>query len=158
MPSKERQYYPIIIGEHGTGKTSLILLAMNDKQGHRGIIYVDSPTRDDKVPLTEKIREALDFDPDPKYIDPKLLGLTDILKVFARAATRYKREFKKIPVLIVDNANRLTTQELELMQDYAKHACDRRIATLVFVSSEGRVPGRMIGDSPLCIVLLIDVC
>ena len=68
------------------------------------------------------------------------------MDIFFRAADKYYDEHKEIPVLILDNANRLTTEELEQMQDYAKHASDMRLATFVFVSSEGRVPGRMIGD------------
>jgi len=70
------------------------------------------------------------------------------LKVFSHIAIKYKREYKRVPVLIIDNANRLAEKQqrlLDLIQDYAKRAADEGIATIVFVSSEGRVPRRMIG-------------
>jgi hypothetical protein len=55
-----------------------------------------------------------------------------------------------MPVLIIDNANRLVQKHqelLDLFQDYAKDAADKGIVTVVFVSSEGRVPHRMMGKS-----------
>ena len=70
------------------------------------------------------------------------------MKVFSHTAIKYKREYKKVPVLIIDNANRLAEKQqrlLDLIQDYAKRAADEGIATVVFVSSEGCVPRRMIG-------------
>jgi Cdc6-like AAA superfamily ATPase len=66
------------------------------------------------------------------------------------------QEYKKIPVLIIDNANRLSqTQQklLNLFQDYAKDAHDRGTVIIVFVSNEGRVPHRMMGKSIIFIVL-----
>ena len=53
-----------------------------------------------------------------------------------------------MPVLIIDNANRLAENHqklLDLLQDHAKDTADERIVTVVFVSSEGRVPRRMMG-------------
>jgi len=73
-------------------------------------------------------------------------NLRDILDVFSSAASRYKQEYEKMPVLIIDNANRIANDELDKIQDYAKHASDRRIATVVFVSSDGHVPRRMMGN------------
>ena len=70
--------------------------------------------------------------------------------VFSHAAAKYKQEYKTIPVLIIDNANRNTTEELEQVQDYAKHASDNGIATVVFVTSEGRVPRHMMGKLKSC--------
>jgi hypothetical protein len=52
--------------------------------------------------------------------------------------------------LIIDNANRLAQKQqelLDLFQDYAKDAADKGRATVVFVSSEGRVPRRMMRKS-----------
>ena len=66
--------------------------------------------------------------------------------LFFQAVVKYKHEYERIPVLIIDNANRLAEKQLELLeqiQDYAKLAADQGTATVVFVSSEGRVPRRM---------------
>jgi hypothetical protein len=82
----------------------------------------------------------------------------EVWEVFLHAADKYQEEYKKIPVLIIDNANRLAEKQLELLeqiQDYAKRAADEGTATVVFVSSEGRVPRRMMGMLILFIVLFV---
>ena len=84
----------------------------------------------------------------------------EVWEVFLHAADKYQDEYKKIPVLIIDNANRLAEKQLRLLehvQDYAKRAADEGTATVVFVSSEGRVPRRMMGKLILLIVLLLIV-
>ena len=51
-----------------------------------------------------------------------------------------------MPVLIIDNANRLAQKQpelLDLFQDYAKLTADKGTVSVVFVSSEGNVPRRM---------------
>jgi len=63
--------------------------------------------------------------------------------VFTQVAVKYKATEKVIPVLILDNVNRLPGPILAQFQDFAKEASDKAIATLVFVSSEGSVPRRM---------------
>ena len=44
-PVGESSLYPVIIGEHGTGKTSLIKLAVNGMDEPKGVVYVDIPTK-----------------------------------------------------------------------------------------------------------------
>ena len=39
-------FYPIIVGENGTGKTSLILLAVAELDEPKGVVYVDAPRVD----------------------------------------------------------------------------------------------------------------
>ena len=61
--------YPLIIGEHGTGKTSLLRLALNDmkKTGDaRGIVYAGVPSKNEStspVQLSEVIGKALGLNP-----------------------------------------------------------------------------------------------
>jgi len=60
-----------------------------------------------------------------------------------------------VPVLIIDNANRLAQKQprlLDLFQDYAKSNADNGTVSVIFVSSEGRIPGRMIGKSIMFVV------
>jgi hypothetical protein len=66
-PAEETGHYPLIVGEHGTGKTSLIKLAVNDmdKNKPKGVVYVNIPDRcvlEDSV--IEAMREALGWSPD----------------------------------------------------------------------------------------------
>jgi hypothetical protein len=54
--------------------------------------------------------------------------------------------------MIIDNAQ--NQQEfLDVFQDYAKHATDKGIATVVFMPSEGHVPRRMKGKLVMLMVL-----
>jgi hypothetical protein len=67
--------------------------------------------------------------------------------------------------LIIDNADKLAQKQqplLDQLQDYAKSTADQGIVTIVFISSEGRVPRRMMGKSIMLIVfdcyVLIKCC
>ena len=76
------------------------------------------------------------------------LDLSDLWKAFFTAASRFRKEFGVIPVIIIDNANRLAIKQpelLDMLQDHAKNATDSKSATFMFVSSEGLVPRRMRG-------------
>src|SRR4051812_20366929 len=42
-PAGKSRLYPLIIGEQGTGKTSLITLAVNGIDEPKGIVYIDIP-------------------------------------------------------------------------------------------------------------------
>jgi hypothetical protein len=172
-PTKEGRLYPLIIGEHGTGKTSLIEIAVGSIAEPKGIVYVDMPSPcngEDQV--VKKVQGALGWSPDPLIdssecnccssflILPKAnrfaaASLGDVLDLFSRFAIRYEEEHKRVPVLIIDNANKLVEEHQELLdkfQDYAKKASDKRIATVVFVSSEGRLPRHMISKSIMFVV------
>src|SRR2546429_531793 len=61
----------------------------------------------------------------------------------------------KIPVLIIDNANKMGKNDLEDIQDYAKHACDHGIAAVVLVTTEGHVPRHMMRKLNLFTVLFL---
>jgi hypothetical protein len=85
-------------------------------------------------------------------------SLEEVLEVFSHIAIKYKQEYKRVPVLIIDNANRLAEKQqglLDLIQDYAKRTADEGTATVVFVSSEGHIPSRMMGKSVMFAVLVI---
>jgi hypothetical protein len=61
-----------------------------------------------------------------------------------------------VPVLIIDNANRLAQQHrrlLDLFQDYAKDTADEGTVSVMFVSSESRVPRHMMGKLIMFIAL-----
>jgi ABC-type molybdenum transport system ATPase subunit/photorepair protein PhrA len=66
-PAELSRFYPLIIGEHGTGKTSLIKLAVNDmdKNKPKGVVYVNISDRCSlEVSVVEAMREALGWSPD----------------------------------------------------------------------------------------------
>jgi polynucleotide 5'-kinase involved in rRNA processing len=59
-PAGKGRLYPVIIGEHGTGKTSLIKLAVNGIDKPKGVIYVDVDINDDSVDIAGAMRKALE--------------------------------------------------------------------------------------------------
>jgi hypothetical protein len=69
--------------------------------------------------------------------------LWEICEVLSRAARKYQERYGEIPVLIIDNANKMGKSDLEGIQDYAKHASDHGIAAVVLVTTEGHVPRHM---------------
>ena len=61
-----------------------------------------------------------------------------------------------MPVLIIDNADRLAQKQPELLdifQCYAKDTADNGTVSVVFVLSEGRIPGCMSGKSIMFVIL-----
>jgi hypothetical protein len=85
-------------------------------------------------------------------------SLAEVLQVLSYLAIKYKQEYKRVPVLIIDNANRLTQKNQTLLdhfQDFAKDTADNGIISVIFVSSEGRVPRHMMRKSIMFTVLFV---
>ncbi|KAI9782085.1 MAG: hypothetical protein M1839_005431 [Geoglossum umbratile] len=147
-PEKEPQGYSLVIGEHGTGKTSLIQLIVNSLKKPKGVVYVMIPNTDDvntnPTIVIDAVKKALGWSVDP-VLDSRDTATTifEVFDVFSRVALRYRNAHQAIPVLVVDNTNKLPTLLLAQFQDFAKEASDSGIATVIFVSSEGRIPRRM---------------
>jgi hypothetical protein len=68
-PTEQSRGYSLVIGEHGTGKTSLIYLAVNSLEEPKGIAYVDIPNDINKDlaldVVTNAMRNALGWTLDP---------------------------------------------------------------------------------------------
>jgi hypothetical protein len=83
-PTAGSGLYHLIIGEHGTGKTSLIQLAVDDLKEPKGVIYVDMPLRCDlEVHIAKAVQQALGWMPDQvidsgecNYSSSLLVGIT----------------------------------------------------------------------------------
>ncbi|KAI9781738.1 MAG: hypothetical protein M1839_005731 [Geoglossum umbratile] len=147
-PAKKPQGYSLIIGEHGTGKTSLIKLTVSSLKKPKGIVYVMIPNTDDVNTdpsiVVKEVKNALGWSPDPVLdFENTATNIFEVFRVFSRVALRYRDAHQAIPVLVVDNANKLPESLLAQFQDFAKEASDNGIATVIFVSSEGRIPRRM---------------
>jgi MoxR-like ATPase len=145
MPDKQSRGYSLIVGEHGTGKSSLIQLAINELKLPKGIVYLTIPNTDDvdvnPLMIVETLREAFGWTKDEadRLGATATLELLEAFRVFSNVALKYQTAFQEIPVLIIDNSNRLPSTALAQFQDFGKEAADEGIAKLVFVSSEGRV-------------------
>jgi ABC-type methionine transport system ATPase subunit len=66
-PTKQSRGYSLVIGEHGTGKTSLIRLAVNSLKEPKGVVYVNIPIDENLTPavVTNVVRKALGWTSDP---------------------------------------------------------------------------------------------
>ena len=51
--------YPLIIKEHGTGKMSLIRLALNSLKEPKGVVYVDVP-----VHFVKAMQRGIGYEPE----------------------------------------------------------------------------------------------
>jgi MoxR-like ATPase len=162
--------YSLVIGEHGTGKTSLIRLAVDSLEEPKGIAYASIPHMNDEdvdPAVVNAVRKALGWTSDPviesgrhkwsssfELVLPKANGsaaipFPEVFEVFSNVALKYRQAHKVIPVLVANNANKLPESFLRRFQEYAKEAADNKIASIVFVISEGPIPRRMRGTSIL---------
>jgi len=135
-PTESKCPYPLIVGEYGTGKTSLIELAVNkmDKDKPKGIVYVDVPPKcKSEADIANALLKALGWRPDPvinsskgNYSNSLPVGIVEAnrfaaafveeaLGYFFSAALKYQQEYKKVPVLVTDNASKLSRNQQDVL-------------------------------------------
>ena len=71
-----------------------------------------------------------------------------VFENFCIQAERFRKENGRCCVLVIDNVNRLASDNpklLAILQDKAKDAADDRKFKTVFVTSEGKAPIQMLG-------------
>jgi Cdc6-like AAA superfamily ATPase len=64
-PTAERRPYSLIIGKYGTGKTTLVRLAINELKEPKGVVYFSVPMTNPPIDLVGAMLEALGWYPDP---------------------------------------------------------------------------------------------
>jgi len=68
IPTEENRPYPLIVGEHGTRKTSLIKLVVKsiDKDKPKGVVCIDLPLLcRSEIDIVRAMQRALGWSPDP---------------------------------------------------------------------------------------------
>jgi hypothetical protein len=181
-PGPRQCRYYLVVGEHGTGKTTAIM--QSAREIGKGVIYVHAPPEPEefadalaeaigfrfeeyisyakslKLKLLSSSRtgkvigneEELHFCSPPNFVAEGHSKLRRVMRTLERGCTQYKDANGKPPVLVVDNINNLPKDMLEVLQDYAKYYADERMCILVFVGSEGTAPREMMGE---CFLLSI---
>ncbi|CAF0962928.1 unnamed protein product [Rotaria sordida] len=155
--------YYIVVGDHGTGKTTLIRQAA--RQVGRGVIYVDIPYNVEKFGYA--FARAINFHFKEHillsaWIESKMFGSPPdddkqeswerALITFEKYAIDFKRKYDCVPILIFDNCDSLAQKDkrmLEILQDTAKTAIDDSTWITVFVGSIGEAPEQMEGRSSI---------
>jgi hypothetical protein len=153
--------YVLIVGEHGTGKSTAVRRVVRERKGVNGAIYVNVPSNVHLfgvgaaaavgLPLltvdaegtmirylnldTNKVREVLISEEPAGTWRRAELAIT-------QAASRFYDKHKRPAVLIIDSAERLAKKYpafFEELQDFAKDRTDEGSLRVVFVSSDGSV-------------------
>ncbi|CAG8852241.1 38157_t:CDS:2, partial [Gigaspora margarita] len=148
--------YFLIVGEHGTGKTTLVQNTILNLQVPKGVVHFECPSnakefannlskhlncelypfnlRDIIVQwTTNAIRRGQDGH--SEYSSWNILSM-QLLK----AAKYYKEKYRRPMVLILDQVDRIAKKDHEflgMLQDFAKDCADRGSLVIIFIASEG---------------------
>ncbi|CAF1266341.1 unnamed protein product [Adineta steineri] len=163
VPDKLVSSYYIVVGDHGTGKTTLIRQAARKAGG--GVIYVDVPSNVEKFGASFARAIRFNFKEHLRlstWIESKMFGSPPdegkeaswerVLLSFRKYAHHYRKKHGRVPVLIFDNCDSLAKKDqkmLEALQDSAKIAIDDSQWITVFVASIGETPEQMEGRSSI---------
>ena len=106
-PTESKRPYPLIVGEQGTGKTSLIQLAVNsmDKDKPKGVVYINLPNLcGSEIEIAQAMQKALAWSSDPaidsdkrKYSSSFQLAL---LRLMDSQRYLYEASWNFFPVLL----------------------------------------------------------
>ncbi|KAI9342264.1 hypothetical protein BDR26DRAFT_1006738 [Obelidium mucronatum] len=150
-PSVNPASYFVVVGEQGTGKSTMMKAACS-KVGS-GVIYVNVP--EDVQDFGESFADSIGFN---FRASNSLLGYLHTLvygeeneqekernwklpyRKFKKLAIWYREKYGTAPVLVIDNTNFLAMHAeyiLEVLQLGAKGAIDENLFVTVFVTSDG---------------------
>jgi hypothetical protein len=161
--------YVLVMGEHGTGKSTAVRRVVRNRKGVNGAVYVNVPS---KVPLfgalmaaavgvpevvvdleaglirrlNQETREVRDV---PMSEEPTASWGKARLAI-ENAAPSFRKKYGRPAVLIIDSAERLAKHSpafLAELQAYAKDDTDEGNLRMVFVSSDGSVLAQLNNES-----------
>jgi hypothetical protein len=156
---EESDKYGVVIGEHGTGKSTAVRDAIMELEEPKGVVYFSCPEvlkdfgQDMAAAVGYKF-VAWDFiggwrrrlsgvngseDPVPSSDEP-LASYRVLRRALKKTARAYKKKHKRPLVLVIDAADRVAKKDPDFfftLQDFAKDCADEGILRVVFVSSEG---------------------
>ena len=127
--------YVLIVGEHGTGKSTAVRRVVREREGINGAIYVSVP--DDISYFGGVVASAVgmpDTEPSATWVRASL--------AIRGAAIKFYDKHKRPAVLIIDGVELFAEKNPEFLanlQDFAKDRTDEGSLRMVFVSSDGSV-------------------
>ncbi|RIA87553.1 hypothetical protein C1645_777069 [Glomus cerebriforme] len=152
--------YYLLVGERGTGKTQLILNAM-EKVGHYGIVFCDAHS--DSEVFKTRLGKALNYTYREDYVGQlfareapergsALLDVEKALNMVEIVAIKYVKRRGRPLVLIINNIHSFKDDEegedlLELLQQRAEAWAAARLVTTIFNTDDYSVYERMKRDA-----------
>eukprot|EP00386_Alphamonas_edax_P011030 GDKI01035192.1.p1 GENE.GDKI01035192.1~~GDKI01035192.1.p1 ORF type:complete len:489 (+),score=97.88 GDKI01035192.1:1-1467(+) len=153
----ETSHYVVVVGAHGTGKSTAVIRAARDAEAGGGVVYVSVKNPKDfnshlcavlsGVPyvfvplriLSDKLRAwtqagtnstNVAAEPEPMH------SWSPLAEVLRKAADIYIKKHKQPMTLVIDNAHKLPREFLLMLQLFAKETADDNSISLVLVSSD----------------------
>ncbi|RHZ65139.1 hypothetical protein Glove_319g144 [Diversispora epigaea] len=127
--------YFLIMGEHDTGKSTLIQNTIMKLKEPKGVVHFECPLEVND--FAKELANHLNFE-HSKYPTWNLLK-TQLVDM----SYYYKKKYKRPVVLVLDQVDRIAKNDsrfLEILQDFAKDCADRHSLIIIFIASEGLVP------------------
>ncbi|CAG8526862.1 12561_t:CDS:2 [Ambispora gerdemannii] len=160
VAGQTRSKYYLLVGEKGTGKTQLVLNAM-DKIGHYGVVFCEAHS--DSEVFKARLGKALNYTYREDYVGglfareapergSALLDVERALNMVEIVAHDYLKRKGRPLVLIINNIHSFKDDEdgndlLEILQQRAESWAASRIATVIFNTDDYAVYERMKRDA-----------
>ncbi|CAG8441360.1 14171_t:CDS:2 [Funneliformis mosseae] len=164
-----RAKYFLLVGERGTGKTQLVLNAM-EKIGHYGIVFCEAHS--DSEVFKTRLGRALNYTYREDYVGQLFAreapergsALLDVEKAFnmvEQVAMKYVRRRGRPLILIINNIHAFKDDDdgidlLELLQQRAESWAASRLVTMVFNTDDYSVYERMKRDASRMEVIRVN--
>ena len=155
----ESDNYAVVIGEHGTGKSTAVRDTIVALEDPKGVVYVSTPNVvahfgtelakavgynfvfwDVIGGFRRQMSRAEKYDSAPSFSDEPLASYWPVQQALLNTATAYKKKHNRPIVLVIDAADRIAKDNRKffgILQDFAKDCADQGLLRVVFVSSEG---------------------
>ncbi|RIB18133.1 hypothetical protein C2G38_2037153 [Gigaspora rosea] len=155
-------WYYLIVGEHGTGKTTLVQTTILNLQVPKGVVHFECPSNAKEFAIN--LAKHLNCELYPHNLRDIIVQSTtnaarrgqedhseyssfNILRMQLRKAAKYYQEkYGRPMVLILDQVDRIAKKDHEffgMLQDFAKDCADGGYLVIIFIASEGLVPQMM---------------
>jgi hypothetical protein len=166
---KGRAAYILIVGEHGTGKSTIVRRVIRERKGVNGAIYVNVPTNLTKFGdvVSEAVAYSADFvelvagvrrrinattkeEREPLPSEEPMATWNSVSDSIKAASIKFHEKHGRPAVLIFDSSERIAKASpafLAELQEFAKDMTDSGILRVVFVSSDGSVLAQLRGRS-----------
>ncbi|CAJ0755486.1 21474_t:CDS:10 [Entrophospora sp. SA101] len=161
--------YYLLVGERGTGKTQLVLNAM-DRIGHYGVVFTEAHS--DSEVFKTRLGKALHYTYREDYVGQLFAreapergsALLDVEKAFNMielVAVKYSRRRGRPLVLIINNIHAFKDDEdgedlLELLQQRAESWAAAKLVTIIFNTDDYTVYERMKRDASRMEVIRVN--